>query len=167
MPATVKVWDPFVRLFHWSLVALFAAACATGDESDRLHIAICYAIARLIALRIMWGFAGSSNARFSDFVHALVSSFPISATLFLESAPLPGRQSRRRSHDHRPACDADWHKRQRLSAHDGRVVGIKASCRLGGKEPSKARSHALRPALWLAEREQWVQKPASARAHQP
>ena len=67
-PATVKVWDPFVRLFHWLLVALFAAAYLTGDESDRLHIAIGYAVAGLIALRIIWGFAGSSHARFSDFV---------------------------------------------------------------------------------------------------
>ena len=67
-PATVKVWDPFVRLFHWLLVVLFAAAYLTGDESDRLHIAIGYAVAGLIALRIIWGFAGSSHARFSDFV---------------------------------------------------------------------------------------------------
>lgn len=67
-PATVKVWDPFVRVFHWSLVALFAAAFASGDESDRLHIAIGYAIAGLIGLRILWGFVGSPHARFSDFV---------------------------------------------------------------------------------------------------
>jgi cytochrome b len=67
-PATVKVWDPFVRVFHWSLVALFVAAFATGDESDRLHIAIGYAIAGLIGLRILWGFGGSQHARFSDFV---------------------------------------------------------------------------------------------------
>jgi cytochrome b len=65
---TVKVWDPFVRVFHWSLVALFIAAYVTGDESERAHVLTGYAIATLVALRIVWGFIGSKYARFSDFV---------------------------------------------------------------------------------------------------
>lgn len=67
-PATVKVWDPFVRVFHWSLVALFATAYVTGDEIERVHIAAGYAIAGLLALRIMWGFVGPRHARFANFV---------------------------------------------------------------------------------------------------
>jgi cytochrome b len=67
-PATVKVWDPFVRVFHWSLVALFIGAFATGDDSERLHVMFGYAIAALVALRIVWGFVGSQHARFADFV---------------------------------------------------------------------------------------------------
>src|SRR5689334_25262540 len=67
---TVRVWDPFVRAFHWSLVGLFAAAFVTGDEVDWLHILLGYAIATLIALRIVWGFAGSRYARFSSFVRS-------------------------------------------------------------------------------------------------
>jgi len=65
---TVKVWDLFVRIFHWSLVVLFVAAFLSGDESDRIHLTAGYAIAGLVAMRIVWGFIGSKYARFSDFV---------------------------------------------------------------------------------------------------
>jgi cytochrome b len=67
-PATVKVWDPLVRIFHWSLAFLFAAAFVTGDESERLHVLIGYAILGLVALRLVWGMIGPRHARFSSFV---------------------------------------------------------------------------------------------------
>ena len=74
-PATVKVWDLFVRVFHWSLVLLFAIAYLTGDEVQRVHIVAGYAIAGLLILRIMWGFIGPRHARFDDFVHTPRAAF--------------------------------------------------------------------------------------------
>ncbi len=69
-PATIKVWDPFVRIFHWSLVGLFAIAFLTGDEVEPVHVAAGYAIVGLLALRIVWGFIGPRHARFADFVRS-------------------------------------------------------------------------------------------------
>ncbi len=69
-PATVKVWDVFVRTFHWSLATLFIVAYATGDEIERVHITAGYTIAGLLALRIVWGFVGPRHARFSSFVRS-------------------------------------------------------------------------------------------------
>jgi cytochrome b len=69
-PATVKVWDLFVRVFHWLLASLFVLAYATGDEVEKVHIAVGYTIAALIALRIVWGFVGPRYARFANFVPA-------------------------------------------------------------------------------------------------
>lgn len=66
--ASVKVWDPLVRIIHWSLVGLFAVAFLSGDESERLHLVAGYTIAGLVALRILWGFIGTRYARFSNFV---------------------------------------------------------------------------------------------------
>jgi cytochrome b len=67
---SIRVWDLFVRIFHWSLVGLFVAAFATGDEIEWLHIVVGYVIAALITLRIVWGFVGPRYARFSDFVRS-------------------------------------------------------------------------------------------------
>ena len=78
-PATVNVWDPFVRLFHWALAILFLLAYATGDEIERVHIAAGYAIAGLIAARTVWGFIGPRHARFGSFVRPPRESLAICA----------------------------------------------------------------------------------------
>ena len=67
-PAEVSVWDPFVRVFHWSIVILVATAWITGDDLESLHVAGGYAVAALLALRLVWGFVGPAYARFAGFV---------------------------------------------------------------------------------------------------
>ncbi len=86
-PATVKVWDPFVRVFHWSLATLFLVAYVTGDEIERVHIAAGYTIAGLIALRIVWGFVGPAHARFSNFVRSPRAIFAYLRDVALLRAP--------------------------------------------------------------------------------
>ena len=65
---TVKVWDPLVRVFHWSLVLSFFLAYITEDDWMSLHVAAGYAVAMLVAFRIFWGLIGTRYARFSQFV---------------------------------------------------------------------------------------------------
>ena len=65
---SILVWDPAVRLFHWSLAAAFLAAYVTGDHWEILHVNAGYLIGVLIVLRVLWGFIGPPHARFSDFV---------------------------------------------------------------------------------------------------
>ena len=67
-PATIRVWDPLVRLFHWSLVGLFFFAFVTGDEWKSAHVTAGYIVAGLIGFRILWGLVGPRHARFASFV---------------------------------------------------------------------------------------------------
>jgi cytochrome b len=66
----VAVWDPLVRLFHWSIVASFAVAWLSAANSDDIHMWAGYVAATLVAIRLLWGLAGTRHARFSDFVRS-------------------------------------------------------------------------------------------------
>ena len=63
----IPVWDRFVRLFHWGVVALVATAFLSEDAKS-LHIAAGYGVLALVAVRLVWGFVGTRHARFADFV---------------------------------------------------------------------------------------------------
>jgi len=64
---TVKVWDPLVRVFHWSLVLSFGANALLIDDDSKLHEWIGWVVFGLVAVRMVWGFVGSAHARFADF----------------------------------------------------------------------------------------------------
>ncbi len=66
--ATIKIWDPLVRLLHWGLAASFLVAYLSEDDRLTLHSYAGYALLGLIAMRLVWGLIGSRHARFHDFV---------------------------------------------------------------------------------------------------
>lgn len=69
-PATVKVWDIFVRVAHWTVAAAFFVAYFTEDDLLTLHVWAGYTIGVFVVLRIAWGFIGPRHARFSDFLYS-------------------------------------------------------------------------------------------------
>lgn len=69
MDGNVKVWDIFVRFFHWSMATLLAVVFLTEEDFLPVHAAAGYVILFLIAGRVVWGFIGPQHARFADFVH--------------------------------------------------------------------------------------------------
>jgi len=63
------VWDLPVRLFHWLLAALIAFSWwSVKYDHTSWHIWSGCAILTLLIFRFLWGFVGSSTARFSSFV---------------------------------------------------------------------------------------------------
>jgi len=64
----MRVWDPLIRFIHWTLVAAFVVAYFSHGGYLAAHRVSGYLIAALVVLRVVWGFVGSSHARFADFV---------------------------------------------------------------------------------------------------
>ena len=65
---SVVVWDPLVRVFHWSLVFFFLLAYISEDELMAIHSQAGYVVTLLIIFRMFWGIFGSKPARFNSFI---------------------------------------------------------------------------------------------------
>lgn len=66
-----RIWDPALRVFHWSLAVLVVSNWLIGKigPSDMsLHFWLGYAVIALLAFRLVWGFVGPAPARFTRFV---------------------------------------------------------------------------------------------------
>lgn len=78
VPSTVsqvRAWDLPTRVFHWSFVTLIICSWASFELADKLGDATLkwhryngYAVLILLVWRLLWGFVGSSTARWSAFV---------------------------------------------------------------------------------------------------
>lgn len=82
---SVKVWDIFVRAFHWLLVAAIGFCWFSGKQGGNWmewHMYSGYSIIVLIVLRIIWGFVGGRYARFSAFIYSPKTTFQYAVSLF-------------------------------------------------------------------------------------
>lgn len=84
---TVRVWDPIVRAGHWTLVAAFFTAYVTEDDFLTAHVWAGYVVGTIVLLRIIWGFVGSENARFVNFLRPPRVTFAYLGALLRGDAP--------------------------------------------------------------------------------
>jgi cytochrome b len=85
----VKVWDLPVRIFHWTLVSLLVFQFASGRMGGAFmawHVAAGYCVMVLLVFRLLWGFAGSTHARFASFVKGPVAALRFAVRLVKRTA---------------------------------------------------------------------------------
>jgi cytochrome b len=93
---TVKVWDRFLRFFHWTLALCFATAFISGEvHASTIHELVGYLLCILLAARVYWGFRGGEYARFRAFI------YPLSEVLEYLGSMLKGNP--RHYYGHNPA----------------------------------------------------------------
>ena len=85
----VKVWDVPTRVFHWAIVVLLVVQVVTGyfgGEWMRWHFVSGYAMLTLVVYRVIWGFVGSTHARFASFIATPAATIRFARRLFSRQA---------------------------------------------------------------------------------
>ncbi|MEO9641709.1 MAG: cytochrome b/b6 domain-containing protein [Lentilitoribacter sp.] len=67
--AKVKVWDVYIRIFHWLLLICILVSFISFrlDEMD-IHFISGHCVLALIIFRVIWGVVGSRTALFHSFI---------------------------------------------------------------------------------------------------
>lgn len=85
---SVPVWDLPTRLFHWVLVIAVCALFYTGLQGKLdLHMKLGQFVLGLLLFRLIWGFIGNRQARFSDFIAGPAAAIAYLRGLFGRNGP--------------------------------------------------------------------------------
>lgn len=63
----MKVWDPVVRVFHWTVVTGCVLNLFILEEGKSWHKYVGYVVAVALVMRLVWGLVGTPHARFAQF----------------------------------------------------------------------------------------------------
>ncbi len=73
---TVAVWDPWVRVLHWTLAGSILVAWLTHEGAGWVHFTAGYTALAVICLRIGLGFLSQSeHTRFSSFIRSIPATW--------------------------------------------------------------------------------------------
>ncbi|AWB65892.1 hydrogenase [Saccharobesus litoralis] len=65
----IKIWDNYTRIYHLSQLILLALLWYSAEEGDfESHFLYGFILLGLVFSRLVWGFIGSQNSRFVEFV---------------------------------------------------------------------------------------------------
>jgi cytochrome b len=92
MAAGVRVWDPVVRIAHWSIAALVVVNLVNEPDANPVHRGIGYAIGALVAARLAWGLVGPLYARLGETARraARMASYVVSPAVRAKERAYPG-----------------------------------------------------------------------------
>lgn len=66
-----RSWDPIVRVTHWVVALAILLNGLINEGGSVLHVWIGYIALAMLLLRIVWGFVGPVEARFSSFLPSI------------------------------------------------------------------------------------------------
>lgn len=85
----VRVWDSFVRGFHWSQLLLLVGCWWTAEYGHMVwHQWLAMTLLAFWLVRVIWGFVGSPSARFSHFVKSPAVVWRYGQQLLRHQAPV-------------------------------------------------------------------------------
>ena len=83
---TIRVWDPLVRVLHWTLV-ICVISNLLNESGEIVHRWLGYTASAVVFLRFVWGFIGSRYARFADWFPTRARLLPYVRALMRNKAP--------------------------------------------------------------------------------